>query len=771
MHSNDQEKQYEQKRLSEVLAEIERQKDEVLLKSGDIKESVVHLRRDFWEDVRVNLDNVDEMIETQASIRQQAELLSERERTHGQVHKQLKRLEQLEDSPYFGRIDFKEDGEKTEQIYIGRASLMDKDELEFLVYDWRAPISSMYYDFAPGRAYFQAMDGEIEGDILLKRQYMIEQGKLKGMFDTGLTIGDHLLQKALGGQASTKMKSIVATIQKEQNKVIRHEKQKFLIVQGVAGSGKTSAALQRVAYLLYRHRNLLDEKNMVLFSPNNLFSSYVSQVLPELGEENIQQTTFMQFIDRNIKSLKIESPFQQMEYVLTQQEDGNYSLRRENIAFKSSVLYKEIIDDYLAYLNEEGLIFNELLFRGKVFVSAQQMATYFAKLNPQLPIKNKVNLLSKWLREKVEELRKDQMNKDWVMEEIELLDDEVLTQVYYELQEKEEMEDFYDSGEEERYLQEKVVKEASQVLLERIDKLEFLNLVKTYELMFTSWSQAREMPKNWPALSKLTVRHLKEGGLFWEEATAFSYFVDEVIGSSANRSIRHIIIDEAQDYTPFQIAYLKHIFPHTNFTMLGDLNQAIYVETEEGNPLLTLSGEEVERISLVKSYRSTKEIIEFTKAFAPTGELIEAFDRHGEKPKVIKVAGQEYIKVIVEEVEKFKNEGHETIGIVCQTKKEAEDLHRKLSGLINSRQIDEKSKEFTKGVLILPIYLAKGIEFDAVIIPNGSRALYEEEDRTLFYTACTRAMHGLTIISGDNLSPLIEEADPATYELISMQIN
>lgn len=766
MHKKDQEKRREENRLAEVMLEIDRKKKEILLKSGDIKESVLHLRKDFWGDVTVNLDNVDEMVETQASIRQQAELLSERERSHGQLHEQLKKLKQLEDYPYFGRIDFKEEGERTDRIYIGRASLMDEEELEFLVYDWRAPISSMYYDFAPGKAYFDTMEGKIEGEILLKRQYIINRGKLEGMFDTGLTIGDQLLQRALGGQASTQMKSIVATIQREQNRVIRHERKKYLIVQGAAGSGKTSAALQRVAYLLYRHRHLLNEENMLLFSPNELFSSYVSEVLPELGEEKIQQRTFLKFIDRNIRDLKVESPFEQMEYMLAGRGDSNYPVRQANIAFKSSVQYKDVIDSYLAYLNQEGLVFNDFLFRGESFVSGKEMKDYFIGLGVELPLQNKVSLLARWLEERIESLKERELKEDWVIDEIELLDDDVLTGVYHELQEREEMEEFYDSGVEERFLQEKIVDKAIEPLGQKLRDFEFINLIKTYENMFSLPMEGEDLPENWQDLSEFTLKNMEQGWLSWEEATAFSYFADKIIGSRANRSIRHIIIDEAQDYTPFQMAYLQTTFPHTNFTILGDINQAIYAETDKGNPLSMATAENLERINLRKSYRSTKQIIEFTRAFAPNGEGIEAFEREGEKPRLIQTSEDQWLKLLKEEIKGAEELGHETIGLVCQSKGEASFLHEQLAKEIDCQLIHEKTKKYRKGVSILPIYLAKGIEFDAVIIPDASKEVYTERDRTLFYTACTRAMHRLVLITRTDWTSFIGEAGEENYEIL-----
>lgn len=278
--------QREQDRVDFIVNQIDIKTKKLQKNAGKIGSDVLELRKEFWEDVTVNVDDPDDKIETAASIKQQAELLSERERTYKHTEKELKTLDRLRNSPYFGRIDFLENGEKwADQIYLGIASFMDEQDENFLIYDWRAPISSIYYDYSPGPARYKTLDGTIEGNMELKRQFIIRSSKINGMFETGVTIGDEMLQEVLGNNASSQMKSIVATIQSEQNQIIRNERSNLLIVQGVAGSGKTSAALQRVAYLLYRYRETLKSENIMLFSPNPLFNSYVATVLPELGKK------------------------------------------------------------------------------------------------------------------------------------------------------------------------------------------------------------------------------------------------------------------------------------------------------------------------------------------------------------------------------------------------------------------------------------------------------------------------------------------------------
>lgn len=426
MKDQDQLIEQEQARVDRVIQVIERHLAKLEEKAGDLRKEIISLRKNFWEDVTVNLDDPDDVIETHASLKQQAEFLSERERSHGIFRKQWRQLTRSKDFPYFGRIDFLEEGEdKTEQVYIGLFSVLDEEEENFLVYDWRAPIASMYYDYDPGPAQYETMEGTIHGEITLKRQYLIRNGTVYGLFDTGMTIGDEILQQVLSAQASTEMKSIVATIQAEQNRVIRHEKTKNLIVLGAAGSGKTSAALQRVAYLLYRHRKTLRSENILLFSPNPMFNSYVSTVLPELGEENMQQTTFYQYVSHRLnKFFNVEHPYSQLEYMLGGKRDHAYHVRKLAIQYKASLNFKKWLDRYIEYLKEKGMPFRNILFRKEVIIPAEEIAAYFYRLDPSISLANRLDLVKDWLLEKLNNLEKEELTKEWVEEESELLSKE-----------------------------------------------------------------------------------------------------------------------------------------------------------------------------------------------------------------------------------------------------------------------------------------------------------------------------------------------------------
>lgn len=361
--------QKEQARVDWVVEVIDLQIATLQGQVGTVKKEIVGLRQHFWDDVTVNVDDPDDAVETAASMKQQAEVLAERERRHRHAHQQLTVLEKLKSSPYFGRIDFLEAGDSAaDRIYLGIASLMDEKEEEFLIYDWRAPVSSLYYDYPPGPAQYETPGGTIRGTMELKRQFVIRDGRIKSLFDTGVTIGDTLLQEVLGKQANTRMKSIVATIQKEQNRIIRNEKSRYLVVQGVAGSGKTSAALQRVAYLMYRYREVLLPEQILLFSPNPMFNNYVSTVLPELGETNMDQTTMPIYLEQRLgKDFQLEDPFTQMEYALTASEKPGYAVRMAGIRFKASLDFMHVLDRYCDKLGREGLLFRDLVFRGGGF--------------------------------------------------------------------------------------------------------------------------------------------------------------------------------------------------------------------------------------------------------------------------------------------------------------------------------------------------------------------------------------------------------------------
>ncbi|MFD1849355.1 RNA polymerase recycling motor HelD [Oceanobacillus bengalensis] len=765
---------FEQERINRVIDEIDHKISLVEAKGGALKHDVVSLRKTFWDDVTVNLDEPDDVIETHTSLRQQSELLSERERSHGLIHKQLANLQRLKVSPYFGRIDFQEIGEeKSEDIYIGLFSLMDEEDEDFLVYDWRAPISSMYYDYAPGPVKYRAMDETITGEMTLKRQYIIRNGKLKGMFDTGMTIGDEMLQEVLSNQANPQMKNIVATIQKEQNEIIRNNRKKYLVVRGAAGSGKTSAALQRVAFLLYQYREKLQADNILLFSPNQMFNSYVATVLPELGEENMQQSTFFQYLSGRIQNeFMLEDPFSQMEYMLGVKRDGDYYSRQKGIQFKASLSYKNLMDTYIDYLSNEGMTFKNIVFRNEVFITSEEITAYFYQLDKNISIPNRITLVKDWLLEQLALKEKDERKQEWVEEERELLGRAEYLKVYKKLQKEQRFtEDTFDDQEREEILLNKwLVRRRIKPLKRKINQLAFLDVPKIYQNLF-QWPESQDnMPAYWDEIAYMTIENLKNKELLYEDATPFLYLKDKLEGRKSFMNIRHVIIDEAQDYSPFQFAYLKMIFPYSQMTILGDVNQSIFTHSVNNQSGLEKVDElfapnEVEEIRLTKSYRSTKQIIQFAEDILKGNNKIEPFNRNGEKPSISVVENKAVLhNTIVTKVKSLLDNGHQTIAIITKTEQEAADAYRAFEEYLPLHLVKKETNSYEKGVLIIPTYLAKGIEFDAVIIYNCSNDVYVEDDeRTVLYTACTRAMHELYLFSLGEKSALLNDVDKNKY--------
>lgn len=776
MDNTDQAWQDEQRRVEYVSDQIDSTIRRLEQEVGSVRGDVVSMRKDFWDEVTVNFSEADDVGETSTSLRQQSQVLSERERSHLHASAALGKMKRLKQSPYFGRIDFAEDGESEESIYLGIASLLEEGDESFLVYDWRAPISNLYYDSVPGPATYETPSGTISGTMSLKRQFVIRGREIKLMFDTGMTIGDELLQQVLSRSSDAQMKSIVATIQREQNRIIRNDRSRMLIVQGAAGSGKTSAALQRVAYLLYKHREVLQADQMILFSPNPMFNSYVSTVLPELGEENMQQTTFQEYLEHRLgREFQLEDPFVQIEYVLSANEDEDYHARIHGIRYKSSVQFLEAILRYKELLEKKAMNFKAVRFQGREVVSAEDIYNQFYAFDPAIRLANRCELLKEWLLKEIAAFGKGELNEPWVEEQIQLLDVEDYQRAYQRMRRGQGKSDsFNDYDEEKTILAKMVVSDRLKPLRKWVKSLRFVDVTKLYSQLFYNPEimaeiTPGELPERWEDICLHTLHKVRQGELYYEDITPFLYLKELVLGFRSNSSIRHVIIDEAQDYSPFQLFFLKRLFPRAKMTALGDLNQAIYAHAsvlQQSSVLSDLYGdEESELITLEQSYRSTREIVEFTREMIPGGENIVPFNRPGEKPEVCVFSDLETLEsTLCETTRKLMKEGFESIAIICKTAAESLDTYNRLKAELPVKLIKKTTLSFEKGVHVIPAYLAKGVEFDAVLIHDGSNLKYTREaERKLFYTACTRAMHLLFVYSLGEPSRFIHEASPNTY--------
>ncbi|MGZ0040794.1 RNA polymerase recycling motor HelD [Paenibacillus ottowii] len=793
----------EQERLERVRHKLQERIVELEPKATGLWEQATDIRKRFWEEVTVNTSTYEDFEETFYTINQQSAVLAERERGHKLLTQQWKSMNRLLPSPYFGRLDFQEDGLGfSEQIYIGVSSFIDEDGLSFLIYDWRTPIASLYYDCTPGLASYVAPVGRIEGTMELKRQFQIQNGQIRNMFDASETIGDKVLQQVLGKGADSQMKSIVATIQKEQNAIIRNDKSRMLIVQGAAGSGKTSVALQRVAYLLYKHRQTIKADQVVLFSPNPMFSSYISTVLPELGEENMQQTTFQEYLDYWLgSSLQSEDPFDQFEYVLTVQGTPGYEARLQGIKYKASAAFLKALQNYGIWLGQEGMQFNDIRFRNRDLITAERMRIKFYDYDRSLPLYNRVVLLQEWLLNELTSLEHMERDALWVEEELNYLDAEQYAEVFRMLHKEREVFDVAeqyaairekmnskrreDEGDfdfaqrEEELLRRRIVKESFKPLRKIVKKLLFVDIKGIYSQLFVDEATYLErtdgvgIPSLWPEICRQTKEMLHRNELFYEDATPYLYVKELIEGVRTNTEIRYVFVDEGQDYSPFQYEYLKKLFPRARMTVLGDFGQAIFMQATSldasDSPLVRLFGEaETTLFRLVRSYRSTKEIVEFTRLMLPGGEEIAPFERGGLKPLLTRLGGREKRNVqILADIAALKAEGFDSIAVITKTAVESREAYESLRihGGEALQLITKETLEFEKGVMVIPVYLAKGVEFDAVLVYDASSEAYSRvNERKLLYTACTRAMHRLHLYTTGNWTPFVQALPAHLYK-------
>lgn len=738
-----------------------------------VRGEIVEFRRHFWDDVTINLSTLDDLVETHFAIRQQAEVLGERERRYQQAVKTQRTLERQVSSPFFARIDFRYEGEReAEPIYIGIASFRDEREHTFLVHDWRAPISSVYYDALPGPASFRAPAGTVRGELLLKRQFVIRGGVIQAMFDAGLTIGDELLMYALSRRSDAQMHNIVATIQRQQNVVIRDDESPALLVTGAAGSGKTSAALQRAAYLLYKHRGDLDARQMLFFSPNPLFMSYISNVLPELGEDNIEQATFYDYLCARLgDEFVVEDPFDQMERLL---EAGEDSRMARAVRYKASKAFADEIDRYVAGLAPK-MRFHPILVEGRVIATATDVKSMFDATDPRLRLPLRVDLVKEELLHRLREFERDEALADWVQKEVDGLPDEAYRRAErMAAKRKRERPDLDEQEEARRLLGREVLRRMLRPVRRFVESLRFVDTAAMYRAWFEA--AANHPPAgfeagDWDQMCRQTLREMDEGTLWYEDATPYLYMKEQILGRAVSAPIRHVLVDEVQDYSLLQLRLIRSLFPYSRITMLGDPHQLVSPHRPgilEDDELARLFPG-LTRVQFGQSYRSTRQIVLFTRGMVQGGEAIEPFDRDGTLPKLAVASSEaEQADVIARWLGEFAARGHQTKAVLTKTQAEADGLVRLLEERgVKLRRLDKRAVSLEPGVVVAPVYLAKGVEFDGVILANASRAQYHTNfERQLLYTACTRAMHELRMVSVGEPSPWILAQPQDTYERV-----
>ncbi|KRL23662.1 RNA polymerase recycling motor HelD [Lactobacillus gallinarum] len=753
----------EQKHLDNIMKQI-KEREKSLKKSIKSAEGEArNLNSHFFDDVKLDYDGYSTSMETALSIHQQQQLLSEREHAWQHSAKQLDTVERLEKRPYFARVDFKEQGEKKpETIYIGLGSFADKDD-HFLIYDWRAPISSIYYDGKLGEVSYNSPEGKITVDMTKKRQFMIEDGKIVNMFDTNESIGDQMLLEVLSEKSSTQMKSIVTTIQQEQNKIIRNTSADLLFVQGAAGSGKTSAILQRIAFLLYRYRGNLTSSDVIMFSPNQLFNDYIKNVLPEMGEQNMVQMTYWQFVARRLPGMNVENLFKQFE---DQNADTNIS------KFKDSVNFFNLVTRYAKHLNKRGVVFKNIYFRDKKkpYFDKEKIKEIYYSYNENYNLANRIDATREELIKMLNRKIAPEARKAWVARTIEGMSQSELNELYDRPDQE-----FESEAKEEAFLGRKIVLKALKGVHKRILHNHFINMRAQYLSFLRAVPKMVDLAKwnideeDWMHHIDEVKENFKKHDIAITDVSAYLYLYDLITGRRTNYEMRYAFIDEIQDYTPFQLAYLKYNFPRAKFTMLGDLNQAIFTKDESRSLLKQISGlfdpEKTDVVQLTKSYRSTKQLTNFTKQILRQGEKIEAFNRQGPKPVIWGRDGDEQAIDVLVDILRDNEKRKMTTAIITKDLAGAKFVHEKLSEKgEKSTLIATANQRLVDGTLVIPSYLAKGLEFDAVVMWGANKKNYHQLDETqLVYTITSRAMYKLDVIYTGEKSPLLD-VDPVTYE-------
>ena len=753
----------EQKHLDNIMKQI-KEREKSLKKSIKSAEGEArNLNSHFFDDVKLDYDGYSTSMETALSIHQQQQLLSEREHAWQHSAKQLNTVERLEKRPYFARVDFKEQGEKKpETIYIGLGSFADKND-HFLIYDWRAPISSIYYDGKLGEVSYNSPEGKITVDMTKKRQFMIEDGKIVNMFDTNESIGDQMLLEVLSEKSSTQMKSIVTTIQQEQNKIIRNTSADLLFVQGAAGSGKTSAILQRIAFLLYRYRGNLTSSDVIMFSPNQLFNDYIKNVLPEMGEQNMVQMTYWQFVARRLPGMNVENLFKQFE---DQNADTNIS------KFKDSVNFFNLVTRYAKHLNKRGVVFKNIYFRDKKkpYFDKEKIKEIYYSYNENYNLANRIDATREELIKMLNRKIAPEARKAWVARTIEGMSQSELNELYDRPDQE-----FESEAKEEAFLGRKIVLKALKGVHKRILHNHFINMRAQYLSFLRAVPKMVDLAK-WNIDEEDWIHHIdevkenfKKHDIAITDVSAYLYLYDLITGRRTDYEMRYAFIDEIQDYTPFQLAYLKYNFPRAKFTMLGDLNQAIFTKDESRSLLKQISGlfdpEKIDVVQLTKSYRSTKQLTNFTKQILRQGEKIEAFNRQGPKPVIWGRDSDEQAIDVLVDVLRDNEKRKMTTAIITKDLAGAKFVHEKLSEKgEKSTLIATANQRLVDGTLVIPSYLAKGLEFDAVVMWGANKKNYHQLDETqLVYTITSRAMYKLDVIYTGEKSPLLD-VDPVTYE-------
>lgn len=657
-----------------------------------ITDSIVDYRRKYIEENKNDKDKIIDYFDHEAYVNEEA---------FKTVDKRLKEYNILKESPYFGKIAFNEENEGIEEFYIGRYGLILEDAYEPIIVDWRSPVASLFYKGTLGESKYTTIDSDINVNIISRRQFVIKKGELKGLFDSAIDVKDEILQMMLTLNSSDKLKDIVMSIQAEQDEIIRAPENKVVLVNGVAGSGKTTIALHRVSYLLYNFRKKFGDK-VIILGPNDIFIDYISQVLPTLGENRINQETLEDYFISEIGIIDREDIIPFTDYFdkkLSEQEQ--YKISREFIDF---------LDKKIEELNTEYFNIRNVEFLGKEIVSVEEIKELFTKYYGYMHLFRRSEKIKRILTSKIRDKRDEEVRK---------LNNKIKEKI--------------------RNLSE------GEVDIESVN-LEFIRRTKIREIV-REVINARKILEAW--LSKedavsLYKRITNTSKISYLDLAGILYLMIRLEGKKSKNEIKHIVIDEAQDYNMFQFKVLKELTNCTSATIVGDVNQRIVDLT--GSPAMKdldeVFGDNIIEYNLNKSYRSTQQIMEYATKFLEDNNIIPLV-RSGEEVFEETVSDDEdLIETIISLISDYEEDGLESIAIITRNKQKLRKLSEYLKERIKILTLDNEDKMYTGGKVIIPVNYAKGLEFDGVILVDD----FENSPKFLKYIMCTRALHRLSVI-------------------------
>lgn len=595
-----------------------------------------------------------------------------------------KRLTKMLESPFFGRVDFRYDGEEeSETFYIGIGNFAPRAGMRPLIYDWRAPVSGLFYDYDRGPAAYDAPGGRMEGEITSKWQYKIKNGHMIYSFESDTKIDDEILKQELGSGGDVQLKNIVRTIQKEQNAIIRNTEDRILAIQGAAGSGKTSVALHRIAYLLYHDRENLKAANILILSPNNAFSDYISHILPELGEEHIQEMSFDLFAYKELKEVAndCEDRYDYLEKKMKFQ-DSEWEIRFKE---KQSASFIGQMEGFLAMLEEDLVNIRSFTFKGFHKTEEEIIHLFYYKFQT-VPLLARMDAVMEYLIDEYETLR----GKNISEEDMEAL------------------------------------RETFQKMYVTTD------LYEIYGWLLKDCG--------YPELSNAEYERRK---LEYEDVFPMLYLKYRLKGSRKHKNIKHLVIDEMQDYSYLQYSILSMLF-HCRMTILGDRAQTMDSECQDVTKFLPkIFGRKIRKIVMNKSYRNTLEIAEYAERIRG-GEDLELFQRHGKEVEEFHGLSMEEMLENIEKQVKSANAQYETAAVITMNESDAYDIYRLLKNCqLPVSYMDRDTSVFKKEMTVTTFYLAKGLEFDQVfaVLGRETNPLYKQAK----YISATRALHELYV--------------------------